>query len=452
MLVLRSLLITKFRLVQPGTKLSFVSGVNILVGKNGTGKTTLLNLLSAAVGGNFLAFEDEDFDISYDLQVNDLGMLRVHARNARSAPSAHNIPGLSIPGPLGLLSKRSAEALPSDLQLDIAFEPVDNGLPPIFAQATRSTLTIQDSALQSKAAQPWSGEQLLQRGSSWLSAILLTALGEPGFAAYRKAPSPEHDVPGFQLLVALPVMQNPRFDESTVWIETVFQKADLRLMIGARLSEDKSRLIPLDHTLLPTDILLHTMQLRDPPDVFHASKENLDFLKEAAPMLGMSDILLQMDKTESGEANQPGQTKVDYARLRVYFTKPDGTRLPWERLSFGQQRLFGYLYYLSLGRPIALIDELANGLHHSMITDALAALGERQAFLATQNPLLLDELGFDSAEEVRNTFIRCESLAVGDRESWRWSQFSEQEAADFLRDYRIGIQHTNDILRTRGLW
>jgi recombinational DNA repair ATPase RecF len=48
---LRRLKIEKFRNVVPGTELVFGDGMNVLLGRNGTGKTTLLQLQFPGPGG-----------------------------------------------------------------------------------------------------------------------------------------------------------------------------------------------------------------------------------------------------------------------------------------------------------------------------------------------------------------------------------------------------------------
>src|SRR5688572_8039090 len=50
-------------------KHNFVNGINILYGDNGGGKTTLLNILTNALNGNFNRFSNLDFsniDIEFD--------------------------------------------------------------------------------------------------------------------------------------------------------------------------------------------------------------------------------------------------------------------------------------------------------------------------------------------------------------------------------------------------
>jgi hypothetical protein len=48
-----------------------------------------------------------------------------------------------------------------------------------------------------------------------------------------------------------------------------------------------------------------------------------------------------------------------------------------------------------------------NGLHHRRIATSIEAIGQRQAFLTSQNPLLLDYIPIASADEVRRSFVLC---------------------------------------------
>jgi hypothetical protein len=59
--------IEKFRNVAPGTELVFAGGINVLLGKNGTGKTTLLRLLEAITRLNFSPFAEEEFSMEVEL-------------------------------------------------------------------------------------------------------------------------------------------------------------------------------------------------------------------------------------------------------------------------------------------------------------------------------------------------------------------------------------------------
>ncbi len=99
-----------------------------------------------------------------------------------------------------------------------------------------------------------------------------------------------------------------------------------------------------------------------------------------------------------------------------------------------------------------IADELVNGMHHRWIEECVTAMGDRQAFLTSQNPLLLDYLAFDSALQVKSSFVVCQTELRDGRERMIWRNFTDDEADMFYSAYRVGIEHVGEILRTRGLW
>ncbi len=124
------------------------------------------------------------------------------------------------------------------------------------------------------------------------------------------------------------------------------------------------------------------------------------------------------------------------------------------RLSFGQKRLFAFYWYLAcIPEGVVLADELASGFHHSWIAPCLDQIGERQAILAGQNPLLLDLLTFADAEQVRRSFVLCslQDKPDGGRECI-WHNMTSAGAEAFFRTYKAGLQHVSEILRVGGWW
>ena len=101
---------------------------------------------------------------------------------------------------------------------------------------------------------------------------------------------------------------------------------------------------------------------------------------------------------------------------------------------------------------MVIADELTNGMHHEMVRGCIEAIGQRQAFLATQNPLLLDHLEFASIDAVRESFTLCSKELHDDSERMTFRQMSEDEAREFFGHYGAEQQHVNEILRCLGLW
>jgi energy-coupling factor transporter ATP-binding protein EcfA2 len=91
---LKSLEIVKFRSVVPGTRLIFSPGMNVVLGENASGKTTLLNLISMVLRSDFSEIEQEDFELAYEIEVPG-GIFGASVRNERVAASG-NVHGEDI--------------------------------------------------------------------------------------------------------------------------------------------------------------------------------------------------------------------------------------------------------------------------------------------------------------------------------------------------------------------
>ncbi|HWO19627.1 MAG TPA: AAA family ATPase [Kofleriaceae bacterium] len=81
MLKLRRLRVEKFRSLAKETELLFSDGINVLLGQNGTGKTTLLELISMVVRSDFRALAEEEFAVEYELSMREAESLIVIVRN-----------------------------------------------------------------------------------------------------------------------------------------------------------------------------------------------------------------------------------------------------------------------------------------------------------------------------------------------------------------------------------
>jgi hypothetical protein len=105
-----------------------------------------------------------------------------------------------------------------------------------------------------------------------------------------------------------------------------------------------------------------------------------------------------------------------------------------------------------VNRSIVIADELVNGLHHLWIKDSMEAIGDRQAFLTSQNPLLFEYVNFESIEQVQACFITCKSKLIDGAEQLVWQNMSHEHARSFFEAYQTGIESPGDILIIRGLW
>jgi hypothetical protein len=178
--------------------------------------------------------------------------------------------------------------------------------------------------------------------------------------------------------------------------------------------------------------------------------DQLDFLQQVTTILGFKTGELQIRLLEKKvDATSESWSFGDF---RFMFERTDGSIVSHDRLSYGQKRLLAFFYYLAANRAYVIADELVDGLHHRWIQECIDAIGDRQAFLASQNPLLFDYLEFDSPEDVRSSFILCRLETREGTERMLWSNMAEYDADRFFKAYKVGIQHVSEILVDKGLW
>jgi hypothetical protein len=174
--------------------------------------------------------------------------------------------------------------------------------------------------------------------------------------------------------------------------------------------------------------------------------ESIDFLREVMTLFGFKDARMEM-RLES-----KSRDTLHFSDFRFMFEDHDGSVTRHDDLSYGQKRLLAFYYHLAASPLTVIADELVDGLHHLWIDAAITAIGDRQAFLASQNPLLLDHLEFDSAEQVASTFVTCRMERRGDDKRMVWSNLSPHDAERFFRAYQVDVQHVSEILLSKGLW
>lgn len=411
MLKLKRLTIHKHPRVRPGTELVFNDGLNVLLGVNGSGKTTLLELLVQVLNGRFESLAESEFHLSYVCE---------------GVGASCSVDVRSLPGP----NQKDSQARPLALwsiQLDLQGEEritiVGEHDRVVTTYQGETTTSVQPTRLDAPLIAVAAG-QIFQ----------LTAGDNEVHARFNK----------------LSTWDLARFDEATRWFDSGIDASEFMLFeLGENFIE------PASNEFLPPPIgraLADQACLSEQYDDFKLNEGQVAVLDQACKALGFVSATLQLEllRREPPSGSSLGMRHL--GELRFRFVKEDGTRLRHDQLSFGQRRLFAFLYYAAIHDDVIVADELTNGLHHAMIRLCLDVIGDRQAFLATQNPLLLDNLAFNNAEEVRRTFILCSTEREGVRERMVWRNMSTDEAENFYRDYKVGISHVNDILRSWGLW
>jgi len=397
---LRRLKIWKFRHVAPETELQFQPGLNVLLGRNASGKSTLLDLAAAVLRGDFTTF-DEDFEVEFEVEAKG-SRIRGSVSRTREGDSAR--------------IEMSAAAYDSRGAFVAEFA-VENGWLSVARNGRTEREPIQEKF--------------------WLR--LFWHVTRAIWRDDRERPDYGH-------------RECHRFDESLRLFESMCGTADRgpETLVRVVLRDDAAPQV--EGTYLPTSMRdMFGDVPNSPNDDIRITHERLPFLAEAVARLGFargtwSASLITRNHHEDS-------TILHYNRFSFGFERPDGTYLTESLLSYGQKRLLAFLYYLHANEGPVVADEVVNGLHHEWIKNLVERMATRQAFLSTQNPLLLDYLNFESPEDVRRTFVFCETEKdTSGIEQMTWRHLSEDDARAFFDAYEVGIQHVSELLRTRGLW
>ena len=419
MTVLNTLKIMRFRNVEPGTTLRFRNGYNILLGKNATGKTTLLELIGNAISLDLSDYAWEPFKIEFQLTSNTRTM-RVEAENARVA-DADSVDHAYVHG-----------VRPHELggRANVVIEEAGRTL--LRYTVDGATVDIQAPGQQPRTYPlrfPIFGDNLL--------LPVLFATSHRQFAG-----------DSYSLIQPFRIFRLVRFDESLAFFERITTESRIHLWFEPNGAvRGFGSLAPVAVATLVAKAVKHRASLAT------VEIADLPLLAKLNSLLGFRAASLYVERLEKIAATEDAMEQADYGHFRFAFTRHDGSVIDHSRLSYGQKRLLAFHFWLATFEDFAVADELVNGLHHEWISSSIEALEGRQSFLTTQHPLLLDYLQFNTEHEVVDSFILCKSTTpVAGPERMRWANISEKDGCAFYRAYKAGIEHVSEILVSRGLW
>lgn len=436
MVKLRWLQVNKFRTVKPGTRLTFNPGYNVLLGQNGTGKTTLLNLVAAAIKSNFTDFKDEEFDISYELESDKATAIISACNQNRALPIPLNLEDIAFENLRhGALASESA-LRSSALSVSAIVSSKKTGLQvKLNLEDERGSAQRIDEAVPSPSLEL--DFSILKNWPSW--ALIFTGLSQWG----NKALASQEPISDFRELFF--ELATSRFDESLEYFKKLGE-------FHIELYRYSSGHISFGGTLDPSGVMHEQLSLQARAiwgaDRYILTDADLPSLRDTIKLLDFesAEAIIELDDSTKG-----GQVDVmRLGNLRFYFSHRGGWKISEKMLSYGQKRMLAFMHYLSTVKSTVIADELVNGLHHRWIRACFEALGQRQVFLTSQNPLLLDYLNFQSPEDVRSKFVLC-SWQKGP-EQMVWENMSQEAAADFFDSYKVGFQQVGELLQSKGLW
>lgn len=403
MIKLRWLEIRKFRNVRP-TRLTLNEGFNVLLGKNATGKTSLLKLIEAVLRDEKEGFPQESFDISYEIALDDL-TLTIHcaSRELEREPGRFNGKkkhDLSWHGRLVCKGKYfhfSSIDHPGCLRIDASIETT-------IAQA--SIEKICDSTPQDDLDEALGDLYLFSEGIARMDE------GTETFQSIKKTTPSYWQSDEYEELVFLGSNLFPSGtfkNQPITWYESVH--------VGQTIGSGWNNGVP----------------------------------SKIANSLGLKDgqILAVIKKKDRGGE----EAEINLGDIHFVFQRKDGSEFSDEYLSFGQKRFLTFLYLLWCNAHVCIADELVNGLHHAWIRQAIEEIGQRQAFLTSQNPILFDYIPLSSQQDAQRSFLLCSNEVDGKGAEWLvWKNVEEADARRIFEAYDSGLETLGQILETRGLW
>ncbi len=417
MVKLKRLKIHQYRNIRPGTELHFDDGVNLVLGQNGAGKTTLLALISAACRSSFVEIESEEFDLEYDL-ICGLSLIRARATHRRQ-PVPTNVVTMEM---TRLWEDNYSIAVEDETGKKLLHTTYD-GDPKLARSKTPLILDWSFIAaalsMQSEPLATMRTELLTGAGSTYRFDESLDC-----FAAATGRP---------------PTIKSPALPglSYTSWRDARDPQGGTSVFEGTYTPGHFSNAI--HHEFRRTG--------QRPGGLGDADKE---FTAQVATALQVDAVSLEPN-VKSWQKTASEQSYL-IEGFTFWVTRFDGKRVHHDHLSYGQKRLLAFFYYLALNPSIVIADELVNGLHHRWIEACMNAIGERQAFLTSQNPLLFEYVRFESVEQVQTCFVTCKTELVDGAEQLVWQNMPREDAINFYRAYQADIEGVGDILINRGLW
>lgn len=426
--MLRRLKINKFRKVAPGTVLEFGDGINLVLGINGAGKTTLLELIAAVCSRSLAKFADEPIDIEATFLKTEDGV---------------EICQIDV----------IASRLPSSL----AHRHADKGL-----RRWEEQLLLNLRA-----------PHLPSQHFSWAESVLIQQ--KPEDAARSAYPTDfMHD---WMSPLSRKFMEE-ELDTETDVKHLYFTMENLFDARGLVRMDEALRLFNAIHgdllsgyppgslyVILNGDGTLYDIFGESVPANFSELNDSevrdvmtdptsciSNICARIAAVIGCDAV--KFEWKETAREIMEGRMVHRFGQFRFALWRHDGSVEYSDRLSFGQQRILTFLWMIACARPKApiVVDEISNGLHREWLRTALDEIQGRQAFLSSQNPLLMDFLEFASEEQVRRSFVRCDLEMRDGREVMVWRNFSDEEVGEFYAAYQAGFQQVSEILEARKLW
>ena len=421
--------VNQFRSIEPGTELCFSEGLHVVLGKNATGKSTLLDLIAASLALEFdgPALAEELLDLEIVLRA---GPYRIKAAVKNATGSGGSRRGArKVAAPDQPLREEGRYTFRAESGLEVTVVLTSDDVPRRTVEGVDPAQYGLDEPLGWRHQRPPLAPGLSMLGNLWFEGSLSkypalgSLLGEDAFSIGRNDEA---------------LLRMPESDELLQGIE-----GDSFEVCLGKSFRSQPRLLPDKiFAALPND------------------GSTIDISLAIEPLL--SAFVSEMGFSEARMSFGPPRVEQRHGIETFVYSSPTftfyrGGRLARraDQLSYGQRRLFALGWYLVCNGDVAVLDEPSNGLHESWIAFLVSQLHDRQVFLTSQNREMLDMLPFGTETELCRGFILCESRSRpgGGEPTLHWRGLREDESALMIKALRASrLDLVTDLLRALDLW
>lgn len=184
-------------------------------------------------------------------------------------------------------------------------------------------------------------------------------------------------------------------------------------------------------------------------------EENIVISKEESRTLSIMCDILNVDDIRLNYKIEDINLSEDNLYLSLGKVSPsivlnNGNIISYTKLSYGEKRMFHLIISFFESKSTVLLDEPVNGFHDYFIdrTIELCSEVDSQLFIANQNPILFDYIEVDDRKDFISKFVFCK---VEDNKM-NWNNPSIDEADNFMDHYDNNFFHVSKILKKLKLW
>jgi energy-coupling factor transporter ATP-binding protein EcfA2 len=437
---LRSLTIHRYEQFRDCERVEFSPDDNLILGVNGSGKTSLLRLLAAVLRWNYDALLGHPFDIEFEqvLEVDGAETVSIDGR-VKNQPA---LTAVKQQSPRQRIDRSKYEGF------EAHFDIHHGSGPPLTVEVRESLIhpTLGDTHAFGDVTpvKSWIAYEIAENldesrdRADLVGADLPLTACELSYHADDTFMVRETDIDFARLTEHVPYKYSVFADNLVNFEPEDFSDVETRqwyyLIYSTALTAAKQQNGHDSPAPVTYELDAGVGQEGDVSSVLDAlNAESISFR-------------LKIEKTE----NIDDVTRLEGKGVEIEVRFPSGTKLNDRKLTFGQRRLITIgLGALSCGGSPLLVDEIDNGLHPGLVEKTMDLIRGRQTFIASHNKLVVDLLDYENPDDMRRTIHVCRREPDGTQ---RLIELSEDQVREVFEKIEVGIMHPSDVLIQEGLW